>query len=131
MKKLIIGVLFLVAAYFIYSTYSSLETNKIVSKKTDEKKMMKPGKPKMASYTLEEVSKHNSKGDCWFVVEGKVYNVTDFIASGRHPGRDTILEGCGKDATELFNSRPMGSGTPHSDRAKKTLSGFEIGVLSP
>ncbi len=81
------------------------------------------------TYTLEEVSQHASRESCWLVIEGKVYDVTGYISSGFHPGKEAILQGCGKDATELFNTRPMGSKTPHSDIARKLMSKFLIGEL--
>merc|ERR1711966_47205 len=53
-------------------------------------------------YTLEEVAKHTTKGDCWVVVAGQVLNVTDFLKD--HPGGElAILTFGGKDATEEFN----------------------------
>ena len=82
------------------------------------------------SYDLTEIAKHVQPTDCWFAVEGKVYDVTPFIASQKHPGKDAILQGCGKDATELFNTRPMGSGTPHSDKARSMITNFYIGELT-
>jgi cytochrome b involved in lipid metabolism len=52
-------------------------------------------------YTMEEVSLHGSKEDCWVVVQGGVYDVTDFLAI--HPGGAGILAGLGgKDATDFF-----------------------------
>ncbi len=78
-------------------------------------------------YTLEEVAKHSSREDCWIVIHGKVYDVTSFIPE--HPGGDAILQGCGKDATELFETRPMGSGTPHSEEARELLERYYIGEL--
>lgn len=81
------------------------------------------------SYTMAQVSEHDSKDSCWFAIEGKVYDVTPYIATGFHPGKAAILLGCGKDATVLFNTRPMGSGTAHSERARKSLPKYEIGVL--
>jgi cytochrome b involved in lipid metabolism len=46
--------------------------------------------PKMSKeYTLEEVSKHTSEDDCWIVIHGKVYDVTDFLDS--HPGGPEYL----------------------------------------
>lgn len=33
-----------------------------------------------AIYSLNEVKKHNVKGDLWLIIEGKVYNVTTFAA---------------------------------------------------
>lgn len=79
------------------------------------------------TFSLQEIAPHNSASDCWMAVHGKVYNVTSFIP--HHPGGDAILQGCGKDATNLFETRPMGSGTPHSDRARKTMERFYIGDL--
>jgi cytochrome b involved in lipid metabolism len=80
------------------------------------------------SYTLDEVAKHNSESDCWLAIEGKVYDVTEFV--GRHPGGKAILNGCGKDATTLFNERPTNNKGPHPDQAKAQLPSFEIGTLA-
>ena len=80
------------------------------------------------TYTVEEVSSHSSENDCWIVIHGKVYDVTSFIS--QHPGGNAILQGCGKDATELFETRPMGSGTPHSEDAREKLPYYYIGELS-
>merc|ERR1719428_344140 len=53
-------------------------------------------------YSMEEVAKHTTKGDCWVVVAGQVLNVTDFLKD--HPGGElAILTFGGKDATEEFN----------------------------
>eukprot|EP00276_Gloeochaete_wittrockiana_P019051 CAMPEP_0184356640 /NCGR_PEP_ID=MMETSP1089-20130417/103960_1 /TAXON_ID=38269 ORGANISM="Gloeochaete wittrockiana, Strain SAG46.84" /NCGR_SAMPLE_ID=MMETSP1089 /ASSEMBLY_ACC=CAM_ASM_000445 /LENGTH=41 /DNA_ID= /DNA_START= /DNA_END= /DNA_ORIENTATION= len=35
-------------------------------------------------YTLAEISKHTSDNDCWILIHGKVYDVTDFLDD--HPG---------------------------------------------
>ena len=79
-------------------------------------------------YSFEEIALHNSKDDCWFAIDNKVYDVTDFISS--HPGGKSILEGCGKDATQLFETRPMGSGAPHSSNARQLLNDYYIGDLN-
>jgi len=79
-----------------------------------------------AKYTLAEVAEHNEKGDCWMVIDGQVYDVSDYTS---HPGGDSILEGCGTDATVLFETRPMGSGTPHSAGARNIMTDFYIGDL--
>ncbi|MBU2100104.1 cytochrome b5 domain-containing protein [Candidatus Micrarchaeota archaeon] len=83
--------------------------------------------PETKTFSLSEVAEHNSKQDCWLVLSGKVYDVTDFI--GSHPGGAAILEGCGKDATELFETRPIGSGTPHSETARTLRENYFIGNL--
>ena len=58
--------------------------------------------------SFDEVTQHNSVDDCWMVIGGQVLDVTEFIAF--HPGGQTILQGCGQEASELFATRPMGSG---------------------
>jgi cytochrome b involved in lipid metabolism len=79
------------------------------------------------SYNMEEISEHASAEDCWLLIEGKVYDVTEFVNG--HPGGKAILEGCGMDATELYKTRPMGSGTEHSEEARSLLDEYLIGEL--
>lgn len=86
-----------------------------------------PGEVSPEGITLNDVAQHNLESDCWMVIDGKVYDVTNWILL--HPGADAILEGCGKDATELFETRPMGSGTPHSADARALLGDYFIGDL--
>ena len=60
--------------------------------------------PKQAAgeYTLEEVAKHNTKTDCWVVVNGQVLDVTSFLPD--HPGGPlAILTFAGRDASAEFN----------------------------
>ncbi len=97
-------------------------TNKSMQKEMNE--MMN----EMHGFNIKEIAKHNSEKDCWLLINGKVYDVTGFEET--HSGGKAILEGCGKDATALFESRPMGSGTPHSDNARELLSEFYIGNLN-
>lgn len=39
--------------------------------------------------TWSELEKHIYYYDCWVLIAGKVYNVTDFLVE--HPGGDAIL----------------------------------------
>jgi cytochrome b involved in lipid metabolism len=77
--------------------------------------------------TMAEVAKHPDQNSCWMVIEGNVYDVTSYIPE--HQGGNAILMGCGKDATQMFNSRPN-DGTAHGGRARSMLSGFQIGILA-
>merc|ERR1719161_1369417 len=53
-------------------------------------------------YSLAEVAKHNTEGDCWVVLHGRVLNVTSFLKE--HPGGVlAIMTFAGKDATEEFD----------------------------
>ncbi|CAN3359575.1 L-lactate dehydrogenase (cytochrome) [Diutina catenulata] len=52
--------------------------------------------------TYDEVAKHNSKSDCWVIIHGKAYDVTDFLSE--HPGGSAIiLKYAGQDATKAFD----------------------------
>ncbi len=84
--------------------------------------------PKNNRFTLSDIAKHNTAEDCLMVIRGKVYDVTNSINS--HPGGDSILEGCGKDATFLFEN-PEGRGKGHSRRAEAMLNNDYIGELTP
>lgn len=79
------------------------------------------------TYSYVELSEHSKIDDCWLAISGRVYDVTDFVSS--HPGGEAITEGCGSDATELYETRPMGSGTPHSDMARGMLDDYYIGDI--
>ena len=48
-----------------------------------------------------QVAEHSSPDDCWVVIEGYVYNLTDFISA--HPGGPAIIQNnAGKDVTAIF-----------------------------
>lgn len=90
----------------------------------------KPGEVKQSEYDLVEIAKHNKAEDCWLLINDKIYDVTEYIAGAKHPGGAAILEGCGQaNGTELFATRPMGSGTPHPDKAYAYLENFYIANL--
>eukprot|EP01120_Amphizonella_sp_Union-15-10_P016889 TRINITY_DN9166_c0_g1_i1.p1 TRINITY_DN9166_c0_g1~~TRINITY_DN9166_c0_g1_i1.p1 ORF type:complete len:128 (-),score=25.68 TRINITY_DN9166_c0_g1_i1:124-507(-) len=52
--------------------------------------------------TKEEVQQHKTKDDCWIILKGKVYNVTEYL--NYHPGGvEKLMMAAGKDATSLFD----------------------------
>jgi L-lactate dehydrogenase (cytochrome) len=55
-----------------------------------------------APLTREEVAKHNTPEDCWVVLNGYAYDMTDFLED--HPGGEgIILKYAGRDASKTFN----------------------------
>mmetsp|Transcript_7516 Transcript_7516/g.13024 ORF Transcript_7516/g.13024 Transcript_7516/m.13024 type:complete len:92 (+) Transcript_7516:124-399(+) len=79
-----------------------------------------PNAPK--ELTMEEVTKHASAYSCWVVLDGHVYDVSQFHA--RHPGgANTITRHAGKDITDLFNSVH-----PHN---KASMQRWLLGPLIP
>ncbi|CAO1636217.1 unnamed protein product [Jaminaea pallidilutea] len=72
--------------------------------------------------TMEELGGHNSSGDLWMLLDGKVYDVSKFM--DEHPGGDEVLTAeAGKDATEAFED------VGHSDDARALLPPMLVGAL--
>mmetsp|Transcript_20491 Transcript_20491/g.28625 ORF Transcript_20491/g.28625 Transcript_20491/m.28625 type:complete len:720 (-) Transcript_20491:197-2356(-) len=52
--------------------------------------------------SMEEVRKHTEDGNCWVVIDGSVYDVSEFMKS--HPGgKRPLIENAGKDASKIFH----------------------------
>lgn len=81
--------------------------------------------PKTTSLTLTEVTKHNSASDCWMAINGNVYNLSSYIQAGLHPGGDKIINGCGKDASIMFQMM----GKHNSGKTGSTLANYLLGAL--
>lgn len=76
------------------------------------------------SYTLAEVAQHASPDSCWAAVDGKVYDLTDWI--DQHPGGPQRIEQlCGTDASQAFRNQHGGN-----PEANAELASFEIGTLA-
>ena len=57
----------------------------------------------MNSYSIEEISIHNTENDIWIVINSIVYDVTDFL--DKHPGgKSMLLTVAGTDATDYFEA---------------------------
>ena len=70
--------------------------------------------------TWKEVSSHNTRDSCYIVINGLVYDVTEWLS--KHPGGElVILNMCGVDCTDVFNAY-------HSTEIRdKMLSPYHIG----
>lgn len=55
----------------------------------------------LPQFTAAEIAKHNTKADCWIILDERVYDITRFI--DRHPGGvGPVVNMAGKDATDVF-----------------------------
>lgn len=77
--------------------------------------------------SLKEIQKHNKVDNAWIVIDGKVYNVSSYIAS--HPGGDSILKNVGGDATEGFHNQPAHRVV--KNHIASLLQKFYVGLLAP
>lgn len=75
--------------------------------------------------TLAEVAKHNSVNDCWMVMNGKVYDLTNYV---NHPAGEEYKKDCGTDATNQYDSIKGGRG--HSSYSDSLLNSFYVGEIS-
>lgn len=145
MKKIIIILLLFIAVaisvtgnYFVKKQRDKKQENSNQTQSQPEQKteVKSETQSNVKTYTMEEVVKHGPQswdnGDsslaCWMVIHDKVYEIPESFTE-THPGGHVIYEGCGTDATTLFETRPEGSKTPHSQDARATLEKFYIGDL--
>jgi cytochrome b involved in lipid metabolism len=76
------------------------------------------------TYTKSTVAKHHTASDCWTIVDGKVYNLTKFVA--KHPGgRKRIIRMCGRDGSAAFH----GQHSSGSRAGSVVLARYKIGTL--
>jgi cytochrome b involved in lipid metabolism len=79
--------------------------------------------PAASVLSLELVAQHAAPESCWSVVNGNVYDLTDWIA--RHPGGSgNIIRMCGIDASADFDRQHGGQGRPESE-----LKAYLLGAL--
>ena len=75
------------------------------------------------SITLAEVEQHVAHGDLWLVIDGNVYDVSEYMDD--HPGGGEImLNAAGKDGTDDFED------VGHSPGAREQLKKFLIGTYA-
>jgi cytochrome b involved in lipid metabolism len=76
------------------------------------------------TYTMAEVQTHNSASNCWTVISGVVYDLTQWIP--QHPGGEAAIESiCGIDGTAAFRAQ---HGT--AQRQADILTTFRVGTIS-
>ena len=69
-------------------------------------------------YTLAEVARHASAGDCWMAMDAQVYDFSAYLP--RHPADPSLmLDWCGKEASEAYRTKTKGR--PHSAYADQLL----------
>lgn len=81
----------------------------------------------LAAVTAAEVAEHAGENDCWMAIDGKVYDLTEYIPY--HPTPPVVMTGwCGKEATE--GMRTKGYGRDHSPAAWAQLEDYVVGRLA-
>ncbi len=114
-KNILLSVIALIGSSIIFSACSASPQTPTANTTTQN------GQTK--SYTLSDVSSHNTPQDCWTVIDSGVYNITSYIPN--HPGGPQIVSACGTDATSAFNN--VGK---HQGKATSLLPTYKIGILA-
>lgn len=87
----------------------------------------RPIVPMAKTFNFATIAQHATRSDCWIAVYGKVYDVTEYVMEGKHPGGDAIIKGCGKDATSIFEAVPKHM----RNNAIRQADPYYIGDLAP
>lgn len=92
---------------------------------TYEEAKRPPSTVRLGTITMADVETNNTPSSCWTVVDGSVYDLTEFIS--RHPaGSGAITDYmCGQDASGEFNGAHKGQQEP-----EEWLAVFRIGQLA-
>ena len=102
-----------------------IKTSKVVSPVVTKK--IEQETSKKSSFSMSDLAKHNNENDCWIVIDGKVYDVTNYIES--HPGGKVMANFCGQDGSLAFATKGK-KNKPHKPEAYDVLKTLYIGDLS-
>lgn len=104
-----------------FSSRNSLLPSQSQSPNSDSK--LSPAQNSELVLNSSEIAKHDLAKNCWILISGKVYDVTNYLSM--HPGGiNAILPYCGKDAAKAFTAQE------HSTKANNLLSLYYIGDLN-
>jgi cytochrome b involved in lipid metabolism len=129
MKKIffIIVVLLVFGGFYFYknnSSYDNLNNKNDLAEVESEDAGILPTSSADKVFTMADLSSHSSRESCYSVVNGLVYDLTNFI--DKHPGGEKpVLSICGKDGSSLFNGKHGGQMKPEQELAK-----MKLGVLA-
>jgi cytochrome b involved in lipid metabolism/NAD(P)H-flavin reductase len=108
-------------AKFCLGTVAVEESTKAVFAKDKTTTSSSPMSSGIRVVSKEEVAKHNQEGDCWIIIDGKVYDSTQWL--DMHPGGvGSIMSYAGSDASDEFRAI-------HSSYAREKLTEMFVGDL--
>ncbi len=76
-------------------------------------------------YTAEQVAEHATPEDCWTIMDGVVYDITEYVSE--HDKFLDIREWCGLDMTQDFMDK-AGRGRDHTG-GYSVIANYEIGTF--
>mmetsp|Transcript_13727 Transcript_13727/g.18887 ORF Transcript_13727/g.18887 Transcript_13727/m.18887 type:complete len:96 (+) Transcript_13727:144-431(+) len=73
-------------------------------------------------FSSAEIARHNTRTDCWLIIDRTVYDVTPYVED--HPGGDAILRRAGLDNTKGFY------GSQHPSFVHHEIKRYAIGTIA-
>ncbi len=121
-RKITLGI---IAALIIVISIISIKGNKPAAPATtNEAASSEAASSQPLELTVDEVAKHNSASSCYTIVNGNVYDMTNWIS--QHPGGQRAIKSmCGIDASAMFNNQHGGQGGP-----ERILASYKLGALN-
>lgn len=131
-SKIVVGITLFV--FFVINTSiltaGLLINDKKVKPKTADQRLLgvTDNSTEQTVLSREIVTLHNTKNDCWIIIDNGVYSVSSFLTS--HPGgANEIIRYCGQDASNAFATKGKIPGLIHSAVAKKMLNNYLVGKI--
>ena len=82
----------------------------------------------MRKISPQELAEHKTLNSAWLSLNGVVYDVTVYI--NYHPGGQIMLQGCGKECSDLFSKNDYNLDQHHPwVNAKYLLEKYKLGFL--
>ena len=106
---------------FSFAGSGSHETDDKSAESSAEQKAKPVRERPTGPFTVAQVAEHKTRDDAWLIIDGKVYDVTDFVDD--HPGGDSILDNAGADSSAGFH------GDQHPETVAEAVEEFYIGEL--
>ena len=110
------------------------------SRRREEARLSRRAESMSTKYSLAEVARHSTRGDCWLTIHHKVYDITNFLED--HPGGEEVLLGKAGAFSDNVASRlrephpfPGGDATldfedlRHTLDARARMKAFELGEI--
>jgi len=128
--KLLVGIF--ITLFIVFMSYvfigGYIEKNNLESRTNSSQSQSRVNQSATKTFALSDVASHNTYNDCWLIISGKVYDVTDFL--GQHPGgASEIIPHCGTESTQAFATQDRGAGGGHSVQASDMLANYLIGMI--
>ncbi len=130
---LIVGGIFMSGLVFNSKTNTTSQNNQTVTTALNNKTAAIEHTSNQAiqtttTYDLAEVAEHNTSADCWMIIDGKVYDFTDYL--NQHPdGPQSMTKYCGKDGTNGYVTKDKKKAQDHSAQAYAMLADYYKGDL--